>query len=179
MEGLNGTGTYSRNHISSSRSLPSPNTMLFSATTALLGLAATVLSAPVFQKRAVIAHDAVVGFAETVPSGVTGTLYLKYKPYLKNDNGCVPFPAVDAAGNTGCVRAPLLDLFQNKHQRKLTQDRCCAQRWPRSLRLLLRGLLLQHRPSLRSSGELQRSVRDHVCVVLAQGLSLGWSGTSS
>lgn len=118
MEGLNGTGTYSRNHISSSRSLRSPNTMLFSATTALLGLAATVLSAPVFQKRAVIAHDAVVGFAETVPSGVTGTLYLKYKPYLKNDSGCVPFPAVDAAGNTGCVRAPLLDLFQNKHQRK-------------------------------------------------------------
>lgn len=93
--------------------------MLFSATTALLGLAATVLSAPVIgiQKRAVIAHDAVVGFAETLPSGVTGTLYLKYKPYLKNDNGCVPFPAVDAAGNTGCVRL-FLTFFQNKHQRK-------------------------------------------------------------
>lgn len=176
---MNGTGTYSRNHISSSRSLRSPNTMLFSATTALLGLAATVLSAPVLQKRAVIAHDAVVGFAETVPSGVTGTLYLKYKPYLKNDSGCVPFPAVDAAGNTGCVARLFLTCSKTNIREKLTQDRCCAQRWPRSLGLLLRGLLLQHRPSLRSSGELQRSVRDHVCVVLAQGLSLGWSGTSS
>lgn len=154
--------------------------MLFSATTALLGLAATVLSAPVIgiQKRAVIAHDAVVGFAETLPSGVTGTLYLKYKPYLKNDNGCVPFPAVDAAGNTGCVRL-FLTFSKTNIREKLTQDRCCAQRWPRSLRLLLRELLLQHRPSLRSSGELQRSVRDHVFVVLAQGLSLGRSGTSS
>ncbi|KAK7190592.1 hypothetical protein PSPO01_03567 [Paraphaeosphaeria sporulosa] len=26
---------------------------------------------------------------------------LKYKPWLKVFNGCVPFPAVDAAGNTG------------------------------------------------------------------------------
>lgn len=52
-------------------------------------------------KRAVINHDAVVGFAQAVPSGTVGTLMLKYKPYLKIFNGCVPFPAVDAAGNTG------------------------------------------------------------------------------
>lgn len=71
--------------------------MLFSTT--LLALVATALSAPV-DKRAVISHDAVVGFAQTVPSGTTGTLYLKYKPYLKVENGCVPFPAVDASGNT-------------------------------------------------------------------------------
>ena len=51
-------------------------------------------------RRAVIAHDAVVGFAETVPSGQTGTLYEAYQPYLKVVNGCVPFPAVDASGNT-------------------------------------------------------------------------------
>lgn len=47
----------------------------------------------------VIDHDAVVGFAQTVPSGTEGTLYLKYKPYLYVVNGCVPFPAVDADGN--------------------------------------------------------------------------------
>ncbi|KAF2644433.1 necrosis-and ethylene-inducing protein-like protein 1 precursor [Massarina eburnea CBS 473.64] len=52
-------------------------------------------------RRAVISHDAVTGFNETVPSGTTGTLMLKYKPWLKVFNGCVPFPAVDAAGNTG------------------------------------------------------------------------------
>ncbi|KAK2022092.1 necrosis inducing protein [Colletotrichum zoysiae] len=65
-----------------------------------LAAAASVMAAPV-ERRAVIDHDAVVGFPETVPSGIAGTLYLKYKPYLKVVNGCVPFPAVDAAGNTG------------------------------------------------------------------------------
>lgn len=49
----------------------------------------------------VLDHDAIVGFAETVPSGTLGTLYLKYKPYLKVVNGCVPFPSVDADGNVG------------------------------------------------------------------------------
>lgn len=50
---------------------------------------------------AVINHDAVVGFPETVPDTTAGSLYLKYKPYLEVYNGCVPFPAVDADGNTG------------------------------------------------------------------------------
>ncbi len=54
-------------------------------------------------RRAVISYDAVVGFPETVPSGVAGTLYLKYKPWLDVFNGCVPFPAVNAAGDTGYV----------------------------------------------------------------------------
>jgi len=58
------------------------------------------LAAPL-ERRAVINHDAVVGFPETVPSGTLGSLYLKYKPFLKVDGGCVPFPAVDASGNTG------------------------------------------------------------------------------
>lgn len=49
----------------------------------------------------VIDHDAVVGFPETVPDTTAGALYLKYKPFLKVYNGCVPFPAVDADGNTG------------------------------------------------------------------------------
>lgn len=62
-------------------------------------LAGTSVALPL-EKRAVIDHDAVVGFAQTVPSGTLGTLYLKYKPYLKIVNGCVPFPAVDKSGNT-------------------------------------------------------------------------------
>ncbi|KXJ91091.1 necrosis inducing protein [Microdochium bolleyi] len=77
--------------------------MRFSAAIALLAAAAGVQAAPVTQldSRAVIDHDAVVGFPQTVPSGAVGNAYLKFKPWLKVDGGCVPFPAVDAAGNTG------------------------------------------------------------------------------
>ena len=61
-----------------------------------------VYTAPLsIASRAVIDSDAVIGFAQAVPSGTVGTLMLKYKPYLYVANGCVPFPAVDAAGNTG------------------------------------------------------------------------------
>lgn len=68
----------------------------------LLAAASVVLASPVnLQSRAVINHDAVVGFPETVPSGIVGQLILKYKPFLKVENGCVPFPAVNAAGDTG------------------------------------------------------------------------------
>jgi hypothetical protein len=78
-------------------------TMAFAAITRLLACLLVAESAayalPV-GPRAVIAHDAVVGFTEAVPSGLTGQLYLKYKPFLKVSNGCVPFPAVDASGNT-------------------------------------------------------------------------------
>ncbi|CAO2649973.1 Nn.00g012650.m01.CDS01 [Neocucurbitaria sp. VM-36] len=70
----------------------------------LLASAACILAAPLnLQSRAVINHDAVVGFPQTVPSGIAGTLYLKYKPFLQVFNGCVPFPAVNAAGDTGYV----------------------------------------------------------------------------
>ncbi|KAB8070600.1 necrosis inducing protein [Aspergillus leporis] len=51
-------------------------------------------------RRAAIDHDKVVGFPETVPEGATGDVYKAYQPYLKVVNGCVPFPAVDAKGNT-------------------------------------------------------------------------------
>lgn len=57
-------------------------------------------------KRADIDHDAVVGFDETVPDTTEGTLMLKYKPYLYVVDGCVPFPAVDAEGNTSYVLSP-------------------------------------------------------------------------
>jgi hypothetical protein len=71
-------------------------------------LAASLATGSPVQKRAVIAHDAVVGFAETVPNTTAGKLYLAYKPHLKVVNGCVPFPAVDASGNTGFV--PILPI---------------------------------------------------------------------
>jgi hypothetical protein len=78
--------------------------MLFTIPNLVLGLATIVSASPLkLAPRAVIAHDAVVGFAQTVPSGITGILMLKYKPYLKVSNGCVPFPAVNAAGDTGFV----------------------------------------------------------------------------
>lgn len=72
-------------------------------------LASTVIAIPTpsqLESRAVIDSDAVVGFAETVPSGTVGTVYEAYKPFLKVVNGCVPFPAVDASGNTGYVLIP-------------------------------------------------------------------------
>ncbi|KAF2731954.1 NPP1-domain-containing protein [Polyplosphaeria fusca] len=77
--------------------------MFFNLNSLLIGLTVTVscvYAAPV-SRRAVINHDAVKGFPETVPSGLLGTLMLKYKPYLEVYNGCVPFPAVDVQGNTG------------------------------------------------------------------------------
>jgi hypothetical protein len=61
-----------------------------------------VASSPI-EKRATIPHDEVVGFPQTVPSGIEGTLYLKYQPFLDVINGCVPFPAVDADGNVRSV----------------------------------------------------------------------------
>jgi hypothetical protein len=42
----------------------------------------------------VINHDEVRGFPDS-----TSEFLKTYQPYLKVDSGCVPFPAVDAAGN--------------------------------------------------------------------------------
>ncbi|KZV85286.1 NPP1-domain-containing protein [Exidia glandulosa HHB12029] len=77
--------------------------MLSTLSVLLLAFSTTIslVSGSPVEKRAVIDHDAVVGFPQTVPSGTAGTLYLKYKPLLFVVNGCVPFAAVDAAGNTG------------------------------------------------------------------------------
>lgn len=50
-----------------------------------------------------IDHSAVVGFEETAPPTIEGTLMLRYKPTLKVFGGCVPFPAVDANGKIGYV----------------------------------------------------------------------------
>ncbi|KAL4769142.1 necrosis inducing protein-domain-containing protein [Aspergillus nidulans var. acristatus] len=73
--------------------------------TFLASLAASAAAIPLTPNaglltRDVIDHDAVVGFDETVPDSIIGDMYLAYKPYLKVVSGCVPFPAVDAEGNT-------------------------------------------------------------------------------
>lgn len=54
----------------------------------------------VLSRRGTVGSDDIVGFAQTVPSGTTGEVYLAYQPDLYVVNGCVPFPAVDADGNT-------------------------------------------------------------------------------
>lgn len=71
----------------------------------LAGLLATVVvnATPfpsILESRGTIGSSDIVGFKQTVPSGTVGNVYLAYQPYLKVVNGCVPFPAVDAAGNT-------------------------------------------------------------------------------
>lgn len=57
-------------------------------------------------KRSDIASDEVVGFATTVADGTEGDLMLQWQPYLYVVDGCVPFPAVDADGNTSGGLAP-------------------------------------------------------------------------
>lgn len=54
-------------------------------------------------RRSDIAHDEVVGFSETVADNTEGDLMLQWKPYLYVVDGCVPFPAVDAEGDTRSV----------------------------------------------------------------------------
>lgn len=43
----------------------------------------------------------VPSFPETVPKGVPGELYQRFKPYLHVGGGCAPLPVVDDEGNTG------------------------------------------------------------------------------
>ncbi|KAE8453636.1 hypothetical protein EG329_009147 [Mollisiaceae sp. DMI_Dod_QoI] len=76
---------------------------------ALLGILVTitVTATPTpLVPRGTIASDEIVGFAETVPSGTVGTVYEAYQPYLYVVNGCVPFPAVDAEGDTNAGLNP-------------------------------------------------------------------------
>ena len=68
----------------------------------LLALCSTINGA-IIHRRGVINHDAVVGFPQTVPNTTEGVSFLKFKPWLDVPHGCVPFPAVDAQGNTGLV----------------------------------------------------------------------------
>ncbi|CAN8106576.1 unnamed protein product [Discula destructiva] len=61
------------------------------------------------ERRSDIASDAVVGFDTTVPATTDGTLMEQWWPYLKVVDGCVPFPAVDAAGDTSAGLSPTGD----------------------------------------------------------------------
>ncbi|KAL1863453.1 hypothetical protein Plec18167_000546 [Paecilomyces lecythidis] len=71
----------------------------------------TCYASPVMgiHRRGTIASDEIVGFPQTVPSGATGDIYLAYQPRLKVVNGCVPFPAVDAQGDTNAGLSPTGD----------------------------------------------------------------------
>lgn len=66
----------------------------------MLAATAAVANPVQLHQRGTIGSDDIVGFSQTVPSGTEGSLYLAYQPYLYVVNGCVPFPAVDAAGDT-------------------------------------------------------------------------------
>ena len=125
-------------------------------------LAACVSATPLsLSSRAVINHDAVVGFPQTVPSGIVGNLYLKYKPYLEVYNGCVPFPAVNANGDTGSVLSLIcngLDLVLTHFQWRSFNFRFAQWR-----------LWQQSRSSVCSRRNLQRRLRDHVRMVHAKG----------
>lgn len=63
---------------------------------------AVVIAGPIIP-RETIAHDAVVGFPQTVPDNDMGKIYLAFQPTLQIANGCASFPAVDAEGNAGYV----------------------------------------------------------------------------
>lgn len=70
-------------------------------TLSTLAFATIVLASPTrLFRRADIDADEVVGFPQTVPDDTEGTLMLQYQPYLYVVDGCVPFPAVDAEGDT-------------------------------------------------------------------------------
>ncbi|TVY93118.1 hypothetical protein LAWI1_G001912 [Lachnellula willkommii] len=63
-------------------------------------IALLAVNASPLERRGTVGSDDIVGFPETVPSGTVGTVYKAYQPDLYVVNGCVPFPAVDAAGDT-------------------------------------------------------------------------------
>lgn len=69
------------------------------ALTLALTLLASLNFIPV-ASAAVIGHDQVVGFTEVTPTTTTQIAAKLFQPTLKVTNGCVPFPAVDAQGNT-------------------------------------------------------------------------------
>ncbi|CAG8297389.1 unnamed protein product [Penicillium salamii] len=76
--------------------------------TSLAALAVLPVSATphALSRRGTVDSDKLVGLPQTLPSGATGDLYLAYQPHLKVVNGCVPFPAVDADGNTNAGLNP-------------------------------------------------------------------------
>lgn len=77
--------------------------VFFLGLAAAAAVSATPTPKSLLEARGTIGSDDIVGFLQTVPSGTVGNVYLAYKPYLNVVNGCVPFPAVDAEGDTKYV----------------------------------------------------------------------------
>lgn len=71
----------------------------------VFSLAASVNVVPT-ASAAVIDHDKVEGFSEVTATTTTQKAAKLFQPTLKVTNGCVPFPAVDAKGNTSGGLAP-------------------------------------------------------------------------
>ena len=96
--------------------------MIFQSALCLLSIARLSIAAPreveasTLSRRGTVGSDDIVGFEQTVPSGTTGDVYLAYQPHLKVVNGCVPFPAVDADGNTKWVYTPKLSYSKYSDQ---------------------------------------------------------------
>ncbi|KAH8671327.1 necrosis inducing protein [Xylariales sp. PMI_506] len=82
--------------------------MLPKACFGLLALNSVAIAGRI-SRRGTVGNDDIVGLPETVPSTTAGTLYLKYKPFLYRVNGCDPYPAVDAEGNTNEGLSPTGD----------------------------------------------------------------------
>ena len=61
----------------------------------------SAVSTSILQARDVIGHDDVEPFPETIQLEPLGSLVKQFQPFLKVQNGCVPFPAIDINGNTG------------------------------------------------------------------------------
>ncbi|KAH6652756.1 necrosis inducing protein [Truncatella angustata] len=83
--------------------------LIKSLSLAALGASAPAVLAGPLLRRGTVGNDDIVGLPQTVPSTTAGTLYLKYKPFLYRLNGCVPYPAVDASGNTNEGLSPTGD----------------------------------------------------------------------
>ncbi|TYZ67363.1 hypothetical protein PybrP1_010466 [[Pythium] brassicae (nom. inval.)] len=66
----------------------------------LYTLAVAALASFAAVNSAVISHDAVVPFAQPAATTTEQKLGVKFKPQINISNGCHPYPAVDAAGNT-------------------------------------------------------------------------------
>lgn len=65
---------------------------------AILAAAVAVQGSPL-DKRAVVNHDSITPFPETVPNTATGNTYKKFEPYLHIAHGCQSYPAVAANGD--------------------------------------------------------------------------------
>ncbi|KAJ5301654.1 hypothetical protein PENANT_c002G11523 [Penicillium antarcticum] len=80
--------------------------MLSTLLTGLAALSVARASPHALSRRGTVGSDEIAGLPQTVPSGTVGNVYLAYQPDLKVVNGCVPFPGVDAEGNTNAGLKP-------------------------------------------------------------------------